>query len=148
LAAAIALNSMSRGGEYLAQERGHPLRFLVDLIVAQALHFESERAQLEISPSVVAECLLSAVVLVAIGFDHEADVAPDEVRLVLADLNIDLRHRKARSPADPQEVALEIAAGAVMADVLAKRQTKHLGLADRSPHLGLRNSSTEINDRL
>lgn len=91
--------------------------------------------------------MLDAVVLVAIGFDYEAEVAPEEVRLVLADLNIDLRHRKAKSPADPQEVALEVAASAVMADVPAKRQTKHLSLADRSPHLSLRNHSTEINDR-
>jgi hypothetical protein len=139
---------MARGGEYLAQERGHPLRFLVDLIVAQSLHFESERAQLQISPSVVAECLLAAVVLVAIGFDYEAEVAPEEVRLVLADLNVDLRHRKAKSAADPQEVALEVAASAVVANVFAERQTDHLGLADSSPHFGLRNSSTEINDRL
>src|SRR4029077_19453614 len=107
---------MSRGGEHRAQERGHPLRFLIDLIVTQSLHFESEGAQLEISPPVVAECLLAAMVFVAIGFDDETAVAPEEVRLVLADLNIDLRHRKAKSPADPQEVALEVAAGAVVAN--------------------------------
>jgi hypothetical protein len=69
LAAAIAPNSISRGGEHLAQDRRDPLRFLVDLLIAQSLNIESERAQLEISSPVVAECLLAPVVFVAIGFD-------------------------------------------------------------------------------
>jgi hypothetical protein len=139
---------MSRGGEHIAEDRRNPLRFFVNLVVAQTLHVETERAQLEISPSVIAECLLAPVVLVAICFDYKAELAPEEVRLVLADLNVDLGHRKAKSPADPQEVSLEVAAGAVVANVIAERQAEHLGLADRSPHFGLRNSSTEIDDRL
>jgi hypothetical protein len=62
---------MSRGGEHLAQDRRNTLRFLVDLLVAQSLHFESERAELKISPPVLAECLLATVVFVAVGFDYE-----------------------------------------------------------------------------
>jgi hypothetical protein len=73
---------MSRGGEHYAQDPRNALRFLIDLLVAQSLHFESERAQLEISSPVHTECLLASVVPVAVGFDYETKVAPDEVRLV------------------------------------------------------------------
>ncbi len=128
---------MRPGGEHPAQNRGDPLRFLVDLLFAQSLNFESERAQLEVASPVVAMCLSTAVVLVAVGFDHEADVPPDEICLVPTKSNVYLRHGHAVSPAGPQEVALEVAAGAVVADVLAERQTEYLCLPNRPPHLSL-----------
>ncbi len=130
------------------QDRGNPLGFLVDLLLTQSLHFESERAQLEVSSPVLAVCLSPAVVLVAIGFDHEPEIAPDEIRLVVADLNVDFGRGQAVSPADPQEVALEVAAGAVVENAFAERQAEHLGLPNRPSHLGLRNGFTEVDDRL
>lgn len=107
-------------GEHLAQDRGNSLRFLVDLLFAQSLHFESERAQLEISSPVVAVCLLPAVEPVAIGFDHEPEIPPDEIRLESANADVDVGGRQAMPPADPQEVALEVTAGAVAVDAFAE----------------------------
>jgi hypothetical protein len=138
---------MSRGGEHPAQDRGDLLRFLIDLLFAQSLHLESKRAQLEISSPVVAMCLLAAVIPVAVGFDYEPEVWPDEIRLVFANLNVDLGHGQPVAPADPQKGALEVTAGAVVVNVLTERQAEHLGLPNHPPHLGLRDSSMEIGDR-
>ncbi len=126
---------MARGGEHLAQNRADSLRFLVNLLVAQSLHFKTERAQLEIPSPVIAKCLLPAVILVAISFDHEAEIAPNEIRLVFADLDVDFRPGQTESPADRQEVALEVAAGAVVGNVLAERQTENVCLPNRPAQL-------------
>jgi hypothetical protein len=139
---------MRPGGEDCAQDRSDPLRFLVNLLATQTLHIESERAQLEISSPVVVERLPTAVVLIAIRFNHEPEISPDEIRLILAELNVDLRKRQAVSSADPQEVALEVAAGAVVWNVLTERQAEHLRLPNRPPHLSRGNHATEIEDRL
>jgi hypothetical protein len=133
-------------GEHLAQDRGNPPRFLIDLLVAQALHVESKRAQLEISSPVIAERLLATMVLVAVGFDYEPEIPPNEICLVLANLNVDLGHWQAVSPADPQEVALEVAAGAIVVDVIAERQAEHLGLPNRPAKLPGRCHSPQILD--
>jgi hypothetical protein len=60
------------------------------------------------------------VVPVTVSFDHEPRLPPDEIRLVAADLDVDLRHGQPVSPADPQEGALEVAASAVAASVLTE----------------------------
>ena len=129
---------MARGGEHFAQDRGDPLRFLVDLVFAQPLHFEAKRAQLEVAPPVVEERLSAAVVPIAVGFDYEPEIRPDEIRLVLANWNVDLGQRQAVPPADPQKVALEVAASAIAVNVLAERQTENICLPNRPSQLLLR----------
>jgi hypothetical protein len=133
---------MARAGEHLAQDLGDPLRFLVDLVFAQPLHLEAKPAQLEIAPAVVEERLFAAVIPITVGFDYESKIRPDEVRLELANQNINLRRRQAVSPADPQKVALEVAAGAIVMNVLAEWQTEHICLPNRPSELLLRNVST------
>jgi hypothetical protein len=80
---------MRLGGKDCAQDRGDPLRFLVNLLATQSLHIETERAQLEISSPVVLERLPAAVEFVAIGFDT-SDVGKRYRRQI---------HRKSRPPA-------------------------------------------------
>jgi hypothetical protein len=116
-----------------------PLRFLIDLVFTEPLYFEAKRAQLEIAPAVVEVRLPAAVVPIAVGFDHESEIRPDEIRLVLTNWDVDLRHGQAISPADPQEVALQIAAGAIVTSVLAERQATHICLPNRPSQLLLRN---------
>jgi hypothetical protein len=138
---------MARGGEHIAQDPGDPLRFLIDLLFTEPKNLKPPRPQLEIASAIVPKGLAASVVAVAIGLDGEATVAPEKVDLVAPNANVDLRLGKSVSLADPQEVALQIAAGALSADILAKRQPKHASLPNRTAPLLLGDYAAKIRNR-
>lgn len=109
---------MARGGEHLAQDRGDPLRFAVNLLFAQPHDLEAVSTQLEIPASVIHECLTTAVVAIPVSLDHDALPAPEEVDQERADAHVDLGRRKAVSPTDPEKIPLQVAASAVAVDIL------------------------------
>jgi hypothetical protein len=85
------------------------------------------------------------VVEVAVRLDHQLLAAPEEVDEVAADPNVDLGARQRVASAELQEVALQIAAGAVPL-LGAKRKPADLGLASRATQFTLWEDATEVGD--
>jgi len=129
---------MARGGEHLAQNRCHPLRFLVDLLFAEPQNLESPRTKLEVPPPVVPKGLAAPVVAIAVRLHGKTTVAPEKVDEVRPNADVDPGKRQPMSSADPQEVALEVAAGAISANVLAERESQHVTLPNRAAKLARR----------
>ncbi len=53
----------------------------------------------------------ASVIEVAVGFDHEPLLPPEEVDEIGTDANVDLGRRQTVAAAEPQEVSLQVAAG-------------------------------------
>jgi hypothetical protein len=75
------------------------------------------------------------VVEVAVGFDHEPALGPEEVDQVRPDSDVHLGRRQPVAATEAQEVSLEVAAGAVAAVGLLDRQSENVRLADRPAEL-------------
>ncbi len=138
---------MPRGGEHLAQDPRHLLRFLGDLLFAEPDDLEPASTQIEIAAPVVAKGLASAVIAIAIGFDGQAAFAPEKVDQIGTDANIDLGARQPLMLTDPQKVPLEVAARAVVPHILSKGQPQHICLSNRLAQLPPWDRSTKIGDR-
>ena len=94
------------------------------------LDVEAKLPQLEVPPAVILKCDLSAVVSIAIGFDHEPLVSPEEIDEKGADADIDLGQRNAVTAAEAQEGGLEIATGSIGCVSFVDGQTQHIRLPD------------------
>lgn len=138
---------MRPGGEHPAQDRGNLLRFAIDLLFAEADNLQPKGPQLQIAAPVVPKGLAPAVIAVAIGFDDQTALAPEEVDQVGPDANVDLGIRQSLTLADPQEIPLEITAGAIVEHVLPSRQSQHICLSNRLAQLPLWNCPTKIGNR-
>lgn len=112
------------------QGLGNLLRLLDHLPVAKAQDFIAALSQREVAGSIVLECIPSTVVSVAVGFDDQTLIGPEEVDLERANPHVDLRRREAMQSAEPQKHALELAAGAI-GDGLFDLKAEHAGLANR-----------------
>ncbi len=77
----------------------------------------------------------AAVIEVAVGFDHELPLSPEEVEEVGTDANVDLGGRQPVTTTEPQEVRLQVAAGSNPGVLVADWQAKHVRLADRLAQL-------------
>ncbi len=86
---------------------------------------------------VVLESGPAAVMEVVIGFDHEPPVSPKKVDEIRTDPDIDLGPWQPMATTQAQEIALQIAAGAI-AIVVADRKTDDARLADCLPQFARR----------
>lgn len=138
---------MARGGEHIAQDLCDPLRFGVDLLFAEPENLKSPRAEIEIPAPVIAKGLAAPVIAIAIGLDDKPALAPEKVDQVAGGANVDLGQRQFKTPADPQEVPLQIAARAIAACVLTERQAEHVSLTNRAPQFLHRDGVPKVGDR-
>lgn len=113
---------------------------VVDLRFREADHLETSRPQIEIASSIILKCDAASVEGEAVRFDDELPIAPEKVDEVRADRDVDLRERQAVTPAEPQEVSLEVASR-VIALHIANRQAKHLRLPSRPSQLTRRDQT-------
>lgn len=139
----------------------HLIRFLVDLTFGQPDHLIAKALEIEVPAAIVLEGLFFAVVDVAVGFDDQSSISPEEVDEIRADWDIDFRRRQSVVTAQFQEVELQIAAGSVIprpiADcaLIADWQPEDARLPDGSTQFirwhssppPLRCSSTQIGNR-
>jgi hypothetical protein len=72
---------------------------------------------------------------VAVGFDHDARAAPEEVDLERADRDVHLRRREPVAPAEAKEKQLQVAAGPLNLLDRADRKPEHLGLPEGAASL-------------
>ncbi len=113
--------------------RDHPW-LLVHLPFGEAQNLEAAPPQVEIAGPVILEGHPAAVVEVAVGFDDHSSLRPEKVDEMRADPHVDPRARQVMTPADLQEVLLEVAAGWVRVG-LAERQAEHASLAHHAAQL-------------
>ena len=110
-------------------------RLLVYLPFGEAQNLETSPPQVEIAGAVVLEGHLSSVVEITVGFDHHPSLRPEKVDEMRSDPYVDLWLRQAVTAAQSEEVALEVAASAVVAIFITERQAKHAGLANCTAQL-------------
>jgi hypothetical protein len=104
--------------------------FFVELTAGVAEDGESVAAEAEVAGMVVLEGDVAVVVLVAVGFDREVDGGPDEVDRDFPDAEVDHGRWDAMALAEGEEVALEVAAGAVGVDSGVELDAAVLSFAD------------------
>lgn len=66
-------------GEHFAQDLGHTLGLLFNLLFAEPDDLEAPRPELEVTGSIVAKCLAASMEAIAIGLHRESAIAPEEV---------------------------------------------------------------------
>jgi hypothetical protein len=128
-------SSSSSSLSQLAEEKiGERFGVVGDLLVGEAEDVVAEAAQLQIPVVVVLEGGRAAVVPVAVRFDDQAAVAPEEVDEVRSDPHVHLRRGKPVSFAQPKEEVLQLAAGS-LGYLDPGRQAQDLRLPDRPTDL-------------
>lgn len=88
------------------------------------------RTQLEVAGAVGFEGDPPPVEAVAIGFDDQPLLGPNEVGDESSDLDVDLWSRDVVPPAEPEEHELELAACAVACQIRSDRKAEGLSLAN------------------
>jgi hypothetical protein len=96
---------------------------------------------------IVLEGLAATVEGVAVRFDRDPEVAPEEVDLAAGNRDIDLGRGEIVPTAEPQEDLLELAAGLLAARLQPGAQALDLRLADHPPHLRRRGERLQVGDR-
>lgn len=116
-----------------AQNLRDPVWFSLQLPICQTHDVVTETTQREIPGAVILEGCAAAVVVVAIRFHNEHPLTPEEIDEVGTDADVDLRGRQTVTPAESQEVPLEITARAIPIGLLVNWESEHIRLANRSP---------------
>ncbi len=97
-----------------ANDLGNAPRFVVDLFFRETDHLEAARSQIQIATTIVLESHTPPMMGIAIGFHRHKTAPPKKVDEVRPNANINFRHRQAIASAKREEVALQVAACAVL----------------------------------
>ena len=129
---------ISRSGR-LADEKGAKrlrdrLRLVGQLPIVESLNAIAGDRKAGVADPVVGECLAAGVGRVAVDLDDQALGAPEKVDGVFINGCVDLRWREPVTPAEAEEVAFELAAGAVRYVAGTEGEAVEFGLATGGAH--------------